>query len=91
VPPRGTRQVDPPGTWDAATWRALTFLPAAEGVPHAYAFSFESAASGTAFVAQARGDLDGDGILSTFEIRGQARPGEKPSVVPGMYIESELE
>ena len=66
----------------------------AEGVPHAYSFSFESTAGGTAFVAQARGDLDGDGVLSTFEIRGaraSARDGEKPTVAPGMYVEAELE
>ncbi len=94
-PPRGKKEVDPPGTWEGPTWSALGFRPAPEGVPHAYAFSFESssaaAGGGASFVAQARGDLDGDGILSTFEIRGQARPGERPAVTPGMYIEAELE
>ena len=67
----------------------------AEGVPHAYAFSFESTSGGSAFVAQARGDLDGDGVLSTFEIRGRSgRDGAadpEPTVLPGMYIEAELE
>ena len=92
VPPRGTKTVDAPGTWDGPTWRALSFRPSAEGVPHAYAFSFESSAGGTTFVAQARGDLDGDGVLSTFEIRGHARrtEGEKAAVAPGMYVEAEL-
>lgn len=89
TPPRGKKDVDPPGTWDAPAWRALAFRPAAEGVPHAYSFSFESA--GDRFVAQARGDLDGDGVLSTFEIRGSARRGEKPAVAPGMSVDSELE
>jgi type II secretory pathway pseudopilin PulG len=93
VPPRGTKEADPPGTWDAPTWKALAFRPAAEGVPHAYAFSFDSAGGGASFVAQARGDLDGDGLLSTFEIRGEARraPDQKPGVLPGMYVEAELE
>jgi hypothetical protein len=91
TPPRARKDVDPPGTWDAPTWKALGFRASPEGVPHAYSFSFESTAGGTAFVAQARGDLDGDGVLSTFEIRGHARPGEKPAVAPGMYVESELE
>jgi hypothetical protein len=96
APPRGTKEADPPGTWDAPTWTALDFRPAPEGVPHAYAFSFEATAlpngpPGSAFVAQARGDLDGDGIWSTFEIRGHARPGEPPELVPGMYVEAELE
>jgi hypothetical protein len=97
APPRGKKEADPPGTWDGPTWRALAFRPAAEGVPHAYAFSFESTSHGAAFVAQARGDLDGDGVLSTFEIRGRtgregaAPAGGAPAVLPGMYVEAELE
>lgn len=92
VPPRGKKEADPPGTWEGPTWKALAFRPAAEGVPHAYSFSFESTGGGSAFVAQARGDLDGDGILSMFEIRGDARRGaQKPSIAPGMYVEAELE
>ena len=92
APPRGKKEVDPPGMWEGPTWKALTFRPAAEGVPHAYSFSFESTGAGSAFIAQARGDLDGDGILSTFEIRGEARRGEpKPTLTPGMYVEAELE
>jgi hypothetical protein len=95
VPPRGVEAVDPPGTWDAPTWKALAFRPSEEGVPHAYAFSFESA-SGRSFVAQARGDLDGDGLLSTFEVRGAlaasgVRDGEKAMLDLGMYVEAELE
>lgn len=106
LPPRGTREADPPGTWDGPTWTALGFRPSPEGVPHAYAFSFESTSGGSVFVAQARGDLDGDGVLSTFEIRGRSgrdgtapasagarAPGaaQEPAVAPGMYIEAELE
>ena len=89
--PRGKKQVDPPGTWDAPTWKTLDFRAAPEGVPHAYSFSFESTGSG--FVARARGDLDGDGVLSTFETRGTAKvgSGELPRVDPGMYVEAELE
>ncbi len=90
--PRGKKEADPPGTWETPTWKALAFRPAAEGVPHAYAFSFESTSGGAAFVAQARGDLDGDGVLSTFEIRGRnAHESAPPLVVPGMYVEAELE
>jgi hypothetical protein len=93
VPPRGKKEADPPGAWDTPAWKALGFRPVPEGVPHAYSFSFEStrAGEGAAFVAQARGDLDGDGILSTFEIRGYAKHGEKAAVAPGMYVDSELE
>lgn len=89
APPRGKREADPAGTWDSPAWRTLDFRPAAEGVPHAYAFQFES--FGDRFVARARGDLDGDGVLSTFELRGTMKPGEPPRGEPGMYVEAELE
>ncbi len=91
IPPRGKKEADPPNTWDGPTWKALDFRASPEGVPHAYAFAFES--TGATFVARARGDLDGDGVLSTFEVRGTARDGEqeKPHVGPGMYVEAELE
>jgi hypothetical protein len=99
VPPRGKKEADPPGAWDTGTWKALAFRPVGEGVPHAYAFSFDSTSGGNVFVAQARGDLDGDGVLSTFEIRGRTgrdgAPGtngaSQPGVSPGMYVEAELE
>lgn len=91
VPPRGQKAVDAPGTWDAPGWKTLAFRAAPEGVPHAYSFSFESVGSGSGFVATARGDLDGDGILSTFEVRGHAVPGSPPRLDPGMYVEAELE
>lgn len=93
APPRGHKEVDPPGTWDGATWKALGFRPSAEGVPHAFSFSFESTSGGTGFVAQARGDLDGDGVLSTFETRGHTKRGDEEHAVvaPGMYVEAELE
>lgn len=89
VPPRGKKTVDPAGTWDAPTWTALAFRASPEGVPHAYSFSFDS--TGTAFVARARGDLDADGILSTFEITGSLKAGDAACVDPGMRIEAELE
>jgi type II secretory pathway pseudopilin PulG len=89
TPPRGTKEIDPPGTWDTPAWRALDFRPAPDGAPHAFAFAFDSAR--TTFTARARGDLDGDGIFSTFEITGTAKAGEEPTVLPGMYVEAELE
>lgn len=89
TPPRGKKDVDPAGTWDAPTWTALAFRASPEGVPHAYSFSFEN--GGGSFVARARGDLDGDGILSTFEVTGSLKPGADNCVDPGMHIESELE
>ena len=100
VPPRGKLVADPPGTWSDPTWRALAFpserFDFAVGVPHAFAFGFDSTLSATrsAFVAHAHADLDGDGALSTFEVHGHAAGtgvGEAALVEPGMYVEAALE
>ena len=75
--PRGAPALDPPGSWDHPTWRALDFSFTA---PHSFSFSFESAFEpGRAnFRAAAEGDLDGDGQRSSFEITGEAREGAEP-------------
>jgi hypothetical protein len=93
APPRGTRELDPPGAWDHPTWVALKFRAAPEGVPHAFAFGFDSAPGATrsTFIARAHGDLDGDGVRSTFELRGHAQDGEPAVLEPGMYVENEVE
>ena len=81
--------VDPPGTWDHPTWRSLDF---AWTVPHSFSFAFESHSSeGLAvFRARAHGDLDGDGLHSTFEISGESRDGAQPVVFP-MQMHREIE
>ena len=87
--PRGVRADDPPGVWDQPTWRALSF-----GFDHAHAFSFafESSQAGPTarFRATAHGDLDGDGVLSTFEIEGEA-DANGARILPGMYVDREVE
>ena len=87
--PRGQRVLDPPGTWDHPTWRSLDF---AWAVPHSFSFAFESHSSqGLAvFRARAHGDLDGDGLHSTFEISGESRDGAQPVVYP-MQMHREIE
>jgi hypothetical protein len=93
--PRGRCEADPPEIWDRPTWTALEFRPAAPEEAHCFAFSFDSALSParSTFRAQAHGDLDGDGITSTFEITGQVADGDPrgPLVDPGMYVDSEIE
>jgi hypothetical protein len=95
APPRGHCEADAPGAWDQPTWRALDFQPAPPGTPHCFAFSFDSALSParSTFRAQAHGDLDGDGVTSTFEITGQVTEGDArgPVVDPGMFVDSETE
>lgn len=87
--PRGKPAVDPdPDPWQHPTWRALDFRAAPAGVAHSFSFQFDQTPS--AFVAQAHGDLDGDGATSTFEVRGSC-DSNGAKLAPGMYVESEIE
>ena len=100
--PRGKAAVDPePDPWQHPTWRALDFRASPPGVAHSFSFQFDRndasdsrrpafGASVDGFVAHAHGDLDGDGTTSTFEIRGKCEH-DVASIVPGMYVEAELE
>jgi len=90
--PRGVRAMDPPRTWDHLTWRALQFRFDYE---HAFAFRFDSSfdpTSGIArFSARAHGDLDGDGNLSTFEVRGERTKSGEPRLMAGLLVHREVE
>jgi hypothetical protein len=79
--PTGQRVVDPAGTWDHPTWRRLDFV---QVDPHSFSFEFEShlGADRSTFVARAHGDLDGDGVMSEFEVTGESRPSEEPTIGP---------
>jgi hypothetical protein len=100
--PRGIRVVDAPEVWQHLTWRSLDFGFCKEEerskvtcVPHAFSFQFDSelepATQVMRFTATAHGDLDGDGIVSTFEVRGERVPGAPARVLPGMFIDREVE
>jgi len=95
VPPRGHCEADPPEAWDQATWTTLDFRPSPPGTPHCYAFGFDSTLSATRslFRAVAHGDLDGDGIVSTFEMTGHYLEGdpEGPALDRGIAVDSEVE
>ncbi|MCC6523939.1 MAG: hypothetical protein IT373_14870 [Polyangiaceae bacterium] len=90
--PRGKAESDAPELWEHKTWQALKFRFDA---PHYFAFRWDSAfdpqTGSMRFVATAHGDLDGDGVLSTFEVRGERLPGQPPRVVPGMFVDREIE
>lgn len=90
--PRGVRSTDPVDAWEHLTWRSLDFRFTE---PHAFSFKFDSeteAATQTMrFTASAHGDLDGDGTLSTFEVRGERAPGKPARILPGMFIDREVE
>ncbi len=98
---KGRRLQPWPGTWDAASWQALSFTV---GDPHRYVYQFDSQyrrdvhdpswnqprGLPNAFTARAHGDLDGDGAFSTFE---RAAAGDAiASIVSGpLHVEHELE
>jgi hypothetical protein len=92
VVPRGQQAVDPPDAWSHLTWHALSFR-----FDHAHSFSFawdsryDPAVGRWEFVARSHGDLDGDGALSTFEVRGVRDWDGPPRVVPGLYVWREVE
>jgi hypothetical protein len=63
--PRGSAVADPPGTWEHPTWRALGFsIPESE--PHWYAYRLDARDNGREVLVVAHGDLDGDGVTSTY-------------------------
>lgn len=90
--PRGVRVVNPPEVWQHLTWRSLHF---GFDTPHAFSFKFDSELDPVThvmrFTATAHGDLDGDGMVSTFEVRGERAPGQPARVLPGMFIDREVE
>jgi hypothetical protein len=67
-------------------------LDFAETDPHGFSFEFESqlGEERSTFVARAHGDLDGDGVLSTFEITGESRATEEPKLGP-LRVHREVE
>jgi len=72
---RGSRYQSRPTDWTQGTasqgWRCLRF---SIEQPQYYMYNYSSpggGARGTTFEASAQGDLDGDGTLSNFALRGQ--------------------
>lgn len=87
---RGKRALDPPGTWDTPTWKALDF---GFKTPHYYSFAFDVGVDTARiwFKARACGDLNGDGLTSAFELDGERRPGQQAVVLPTMFVHREIE
>ena len=79
-----------PGTFDHPTWKALGF-----SVDTPSYFQYEYVSSGTgansAFTARAIGDLDCDGVFSTFERTGRLDATGNVNGDAGMLMKDELE
>ncbi len=74
--PDGSNKCSPNAAqWSDPTWRALHF---SMDDPHYYRYEFISGGTGTGaeFTVRAMGDLDCDGIESTFEMYGTVMTGE---------------
>ena len=78
-----------PADWKRRGWHRLGFILEQ---PHAFAYSFSSQGTGQAatYTARAHGDLDCDGVLSTFEIRGSVDRRMQVKVSP-LKVTNELE
>ncbi|AKF03792.1 hypothetical protein DB32_000941 [Sandaracinus amylolyticus] len=68
-------------------WAELGFAPP----PVYYAYEYQPDLDGRGFVVRARGDLDGDGVQSTFEIRGTVDPTSGSIVLAPITVIDELE
>ncbi len=86
--PAGKPVSDAEGTWAHPTFKALGFEPPQ---PHWYAYRVEIDPDiATPLRAVAHGDLDGDGVLSTFS-RTLGREGNQIVVRPGLLVTQDLE
>ncbi len=79
--PAGRSVADPPGAWEHPSWLALGFRFTR---PHRYTFEFNNTGrpGHSQYTASARGDLDGDGQVSEFSVRGETRGAEPPRTFP---------
>lgn len=80
----------------ASTWQALGFTPS---VPLRFRYSFAPAAwgcgrnlsDGAVLVLRAEGDLDGDGLYSTYERRARLLPRGKLQPDPVLHVRDRVE
>ena len=76
-----------PALWTHPSWTALHF---SIDDPHYYSYQYKTTDEGKSFTVSAFGDLDCDGVYSTFEMYGKIENGE-PAVSQSVYRENELE
>ena len=77
-------------TFAAPVWQALNFAP---DDPFYYAYQVDAAGSGSTahFTVRAIGDLDCDGVLSTYERLGTINERGEITMGAGLYIKNALE
>ena len=75
-----------PAFWAAPGWKQLGIQ-----VQRPFKYQYEFVSNGTAFTARAYGDLDCDGVRSTFELAGNVDESGAIQRGAGLFIENELE
>jgi len=60
-------------TWSSPEWQALNFSIEGE---HRFAYRVETSEDGSSFIATATADLNCDGNITTFEVRGSMSGGD---------------
>lgn len=71
--------------WDHPSWRAIGF-EAPESI-----YLYELLSDGRSFTARVVGDLDCDGVLSTFDRVGTFMPDGQLDLGPGIWKKNEME
>lgn len=76
--------------WTAPTWVALQF---SVDDPHYYSYKYKVSPDGMSYTVSAYGDLDCDGVYSTFEMYGKIDESSAggPIGKAGIYIDKTLE
>lgn len=88
--PCGEKAPIVPSDWRHPTWEALRFQPL-DAMRYSYQFDSSGVGLTATFTAAAFGDLDCDGVYSTFLRIGSVNAGNEVRGGPGLLIENELE
>lgn len=91
TPPKGKKEAVDDAVWEASnSWKALQF---AINDPLYFSYSFISSGtnSDAMFTARAQADLDGDGVVSTYERAAKVDANMKVVGTGGLYMDKPLE
>jgi type IV pilus assembly protein PilA len=86
---RGTKYMSTPAEWavDAPRNAGFACLQFSMDLPQYYMYSYRASGRGSpgdSFEARAKGDLNADGILSTFTVTGRVQPDGALAVEPSI-------
>jgi type IV pilus assembly protein PilA len=83
---KGQKYLSKPSEWDDSGWRCLRFsMQDPQYFQYQYTATGSRNAAGNQFIATARGDLDGDGSTSKFQLIGELKSyagGLTPVIAP---------